>query len=869
MQLRLKRLEERIVFDAAAAPVDTAEPPPVETADDGADTLIVVDKAMAAADGYTPPDDGSLVVEYDSRSDSLQELQDMITAACGDTAVDSIVFAGYGSDGGAALSLEAVLALAGSGDATDLATFLDHLAAALQDHGGDDNALDPDLTGDGFGQLLEETTGMPFASRIGPQDADAPDTDTDDGGDDSGEDDDDDDVAALGAEENYINNNNIIHFEESDRVIEGGSAFREPGKLEFGTDPGGQAHQLLLEFSLYKNGELISLYDYLAFQNDLAPMSDSIIGIEIDGVMVPLDGLDFSDGKFCITLYYVTTDPEGVALADPYYAVMAGNGILVDVNRFFDGDGSTPNIIFSDTPGGTTSDVFNLKLRASAKTSAGKPLPGEFEGSAEQNFPVDPDDGDDDGGDDPAPPSDDYFENNEIIHLEESDRVIEPGSSFREPGYLDFGEDAGGQADRIILDFTLYKNGEPVSLTDYLEVQGNIIKQGQSYYYKLDNVNYSLSALMSDGKLNLYLYYVTTDSAGEALAEPYYGVRLKEGLYIDVNKFFSGSGTDANIIFGSTPDCESGDVFTLKVSGSGITADNKYLPGRIDKSVELKFSDGSDDGGDDGGGDEPRPDNYLNEYDIIHYTEAEREIEAGTAFRDPDSFHLNPDTGGDLAKLELSFTLLKNGEPVDLLEYLGFQNDVKLDPDNPGKVMMDVLGNGDYRQLTGVTLSDGKLLLTLDYSGDMTNEPFSIRLAGEPPTFVDIGSFFDGNGSPNVVFSSTPEAEAGDVFSLQLNADPFGSDVAPLEGRYQGSVPITFKKTSNSGGDDDGGESGGDDGGESGGDDGDGDGGNSGGDDGEKTDPVDPVKPPSPPTNPTPPPGSEFPAPPIDPPRRR
>ncbi|MCC8116039.1 MAG: hypothetical protein LIP18_02615, partial [Planctomycetes bacterium] len=74
------------------------------------------------------PDDGTAVVVFDSRTDTRAQLQDMISAACGDRDIAGVAFAGYGPADGADLSLDAVLALAGSGEVADLAGFLDALS---------------------------------------------------------------------------------------------------------------------------------------------------------------------------------------------------------------------------------------------------------------------------------------------------------------------------------------------------------------------------------------------------------------------------------------------------------------------------------------------------------------------------------------------------------------------------------------------------------------------------------------------------------------------------------------------------------------------------------------------------------------------
>ncbi|MCD7895066.1 MAG: hypothetical protein LUG50_00145 [Planctomycetaceae bacterium] len=466
MQLRLKRLEDRIVFDAAPAAVaDNAEPPPAETPDDGADRLVVVDQAVTEADWVDGPDDGTAVVVFDSRTDTLAELQDMISAACGDRDIAGVAFAGYGPADGADLSLDAVLALAGSGEVADLAGFLDALSDALADYHDGGGNFDPDALDDGFGQILEETTGMPFAALGGTPDGDAAATALDGGLDGGGDDadgddgaDDDDDVGTLGADgagENYIEDNDIIHFEESDRVIGSGSAFREPGFMDFGQDLGGEAHKLYVEYTLYQNGLPLDLYDYLVFQNEMVPLAGNAVGMEIDGEYQPVYGSGFANGKFFLTLFYVTTDPDGAPIA-PYYAVMVGDGVMVSADRFFDGDDIHPNIIFATTPDGTTGDEFSLEMTASATTSDGISLAGTYEKTVNLKFPVD--DGDDDGsGGGTLPPMDDYVNEHDLIHFEESGRVIEDGSAFREPGYLEFGDDTGGQAHRLLVEFSLYK----------------------------------------------------------------------------------------------------------------------------------------------------------------------------------------------------------------------------------------------------------------------------------------------------------------------------------------------------------------------------------------------------------------------------
>ncbi|MCC8164963.1 MAG: hypothetical protein LIQ31_02140 [Planctomycetes bacterium] len=505
MQLRLKRLEDRIVFDAAGAAADNADAPSADMPDDGADRLVLVDKALDGPDGIALPDDGAVVVEFDSRTDSLRELQDLITAACCADAIDSIVFAGYGSGDGTAMPLEAVLALAGSADTTDMATFLEHLSNALADHdNGTGTALDPDFPGADLEPILGETTGMTFAAASGPDDGDAADAVTY-GADDDGDGDDDDDVAPMAGDENYIEDNGIIRFEESDRLIGVPSGFWDTVNWEIGRDPDGQAHRLQLEFTLYKNDTALNLSELLAFQNEVLPGGDNIIYMTIDDDTHQVYGAEFVNGKFVLTLYYVTTDAGGESLDNPYYAVMLGDGLLVDVHRFFDGDGVTQNVIFGVIPDGTTSDVFTLQLQATAATKDGVDLSGTYDKSINVKFPVDTDDGDDDG-DITDPADDNYLEAHDIVRFEESNRYIESGSAFLDPDNWEIGDDPGGQANRLVLEFTLYKGDEIVDLFDILGFQGEINRVGDSsYYLKVDGVSYSTSGIQIDnGKLIIH-----------------------------------------------------------------------------------------------------------------------------------------------------------------------------------------------------------------------------------------------------------------------------------------------------------------------------------------------------------------------------
>lgn len=174
----LTRLEDRIVFDAS--PIAVADAPDAanetpdspEAAERAVDKVLVVDMAVDNAEALaSAARDDVQVVRYDSRTDSLARLQELIAEACAGSTFASIAFAGHGEAGRLFLASDAAIDLQTLVDNPDLAVFFEALSGYLSE-GGRVDLLGCDVaSGDAGEELiatLEELTGIDFAASDDP-----------------------------------------------------------------------------------------------------------------------------------------------------------------------------------------------------------------------------------------------------------------------------------------------------------------------------------------------------------------------------------------------------------------------------------------------------------------------------------------------------------------------------------------------------------------------------------------------------------------------------------------------------------------------------------------------------------------------------
>lgn len=174
----LTRLEDRIVFDASPVAVADAPDAANETPDSpeeterAVDKVLVVDMAVDNAEALaSAARDDVQVVRYDSRTDSLARLQELIAEACAGSTFASIAFAGHGEAGRLFLASDAAIDLQTLVDNPDLAVFFEALSGYLSE-GGRVDLLGCDVaSGDAGEELiatLEELTGIDFAASDDP-----------------------------------------------------------------------------------------------------------------------------------------------------------------------------------------------------------------------------------------------------------------------------------------------------------------------------------------------------------------------------------------------------------------------------------------------------------------------------------------------------------------------------------------------------------------------------------------------------------------------------------------------------------------------------------------------------------------------------
>lgn len=158
----MMRLEERIVLDAAADRDDGAD-------DAASGHILVVDNSLDGSDALIQAaGDGVVVVQYDSRSDTLDTLLDRIRdAGDGIDAIASIAFANHGDAGSLNLAADGALTLSELAENEDVAAFWSAVAEMLADDGTID-ILSSDFYQSEEGQellaALEALTGVDFTS---------------------------------------------------------------------------------------------------------------------------------------------------------------------------------------------------------------------------------------------------------------------------------------------------------------------------------------------------------------------------------------------------------------------------------------------------------------------------------------------------------------------------------------------------------------------------------------------------------------------------------------------------------------------------------------------------------------------------------
>lgn len=155
-------LEQRIVFDAAPGADSSGE-----VVADPVRVLLVdsqIDNAQALA---AAAQDGVLVLEFDSRNDTLADIESLIRDAVGDRSVDSIGFAGHGESGAFSLGSDGFVDLSSITDNPDLIAFFESIGGLLTADGRID-LLGCDIASGEMGaeliETLERLTGLDFAA---------------------------------------------------------------------------------------------------------------------------------------------------------------------------------------------------------------------------------------------------------------------------------------------------------------------------------------------------------------------------------------------------------------------------------------------------------------------------------------------------------------------------------------------------------------------------------------------------------------------------------------------------------------------------------------------------------------------------------